>query len=150
MPKAKHYLLAGGVISALISALHVILALRPTLYAYVTADQESALAQMAEQGSSLIQIATVALALLFAIWALCAFSGAGLMRRLPLLRAALIAIGVIYILRALFLPTEINMVMTQGYPFRFVVFSTISLAAGLFYLIGTLYQGASLTLRRNP
>jgi hypothetical protein len=26
------------------------------------------------------------------------------------------AIGVIYILRALFLPLEINMVLTQGYP----------------------------------
>jgi hypothetical protein len=34
--------------------------------------------------------------------------------------------------------SEIRMVLTQGYPFRFVVFSTISLVAGLLYLIGTL------------
>jgi len=48
----------------------------------------------------------------------------------------LIAIGLIYILRALFIPTELNMVLKQGYPFRFVVFSTISLMAGLLYLTG--------------
>ena len=138
MVKPKQYLIAGGVISALISILHVILALKPELYSYISAGQESALAQMAEQGSSLTTIATVALALIFAIWAIYTFAGAGLIRPLPLLHAALIAIGVIYILRALFLPMEINMVVTQGYPFRFVVFSTVSLVAGLLYLVGIL------------
>jgi len=146
MVKPKHYLIAGGVISALISILHVVLALRPELYRYIGPGQESALAQMAEQGSSITTIATVALALIFAIWAIYAFSGAGLIGPLPLLRTALIAIGVIYILRALFLPSEINMVLTQGYPFRFVVFSTISLVAGLLYLIGVWKQRASLKL----
>jgi hypothetical protein len=91
---------------------------------------------MAEQGSSVTTMASVALALIFAIWAIYAFSGAGLIRLLPLLRAALIVIGTIYILRALFLPTEINMVANEGYPFRFVIFSIISLVAGLLYLIG--------------
>ena len=136
MGKPKPIRIAGGVISALISILHVILAVKPDLYRYVSPDQGSALAQIAGQGSSLIIIATVVLALIFAIWAIYAFSGAGLIVRLPLLRGALIAIGVIYILRALFLPSEINMVLTQGYPFRFVVFSTVSLVAGLLYLVG--------------
>jgi hypothetical protein len=138
MGKPRPILIAGGVISALISILHVILAVKPDLYRYVSPDQESALAQIAGQGSSLIIIATVVLALIFAIWAIYAFSGAGLIVRLPLLRLALIAIGVIYILRALFLPSEINMVLNQGYPFRFVVFSTVSLVAGLLYLVGIL------------
>ena len=138
MGKPKPILIAGGVISALISILHVILAVKPDLYRYVSPDQGSALAQIAGQGSSLIIIATVVLALIFAIWAIYAFSGAGLIVRLPLLRGALIAIGVIYILRALFLPSEINMVLTQGYPFRFVVFSTVLLVAGLLYLVGIL------------
>jgi len=138
MGKPRPILIAGGVISALISILHVILAVKPDLYRYVSPDQGSALAQIAGQGSSLIIIATVVLALIFAIWAIYAFSGAGLIVRLPLLRGALIAIGVIYILRALFLPSEINMVLTQGYPFRFVVFSTVLLVAGLLYLVGIL------------
>jgi len=144
MIKPQYSLLAGGVISALISILHFILALQPALYRHIIASQESALAKMAEQGSKPTTVATVVLTLIFAIWAAYAFSGAGLIHRLPLLRAALIANGVIYILRALFIPIEVNMVLNQGYPFRFVVFSTISLVAGLFYLIGIFFKTGSL------
>ena len=136
MIKPEHYLIAGGVVSTFISILHFILALKPALYRHISAGQKSVLAQMAEQGSKPTTVATVALALIFAIWAIYAFSGARLINPLPLLRAALIAIGVIYILRALFIPTELNMALNKGYPFRFVVFSTISLVAGLLYLIG--------------
>jgi hypothetical protein len=93
-------------------------------------------------------MATAILAVIFASWAIYAFAGAGLIRLLPLLHTTLIAIGVIYVLRALFLPTEINMVVTQGYPFRFVVFSAVSLVAGLLYLIGALKYRASLTFSR--
>jgi hypothetical protein len=148
MAKSNQYLIAGGVMSTLISVLHVVLAIYPTLYRYIGPDQ-SALTEMAEQGSSVTTIASVALALIFALWAIYAFSATGLIRPLPLLRTALIAIGVIYILRALFLLSEINMVLTQGYPFRFVVFSTISLVAGLLYLIGILKQRAFLTHGRK-
>ncbi len=144
MIKSKLYLVAGGVISALLSLLHLVLAVKPDYYRYITPGQESALSQMAEQGSSITTIASMVLALIFAIWAIFAFSGAGLIGRLPLLRAVLIAIGVVYLLRALFLPLEINMVLTQGYPFRFVIFSTISLLAGLLYLTGFWKQRASL------
>jgi len=69
-----------------------------------------------------------------------AFTGAGLIHPLPWLRAALIAIGLIYILRALSIPTEFNMALKQGYPLRFVIFSTISLMAGLLYLIWVIKQ----------
>ncbi len=145
----NHYLLAGGMMSALISALHIVLALAPGLYRYIGPDQ-SALTDMAAQGSSITTIVSAALALIFAIWALYAFSGAGLIGRLPLLRATLMVICAIYILRALFLPTEINMVLTEGYPFRFVVFSTISLVTGLLYLIGILKRRASLANGKKP
>ncbi len=136
MVRQKYFLIAGGAISALISILHTILATKPELYRYIVPGQESALSLMAEEGSNLTMIASIFLALIFALWALYAFSGAGLIGSLPLLRKAIIAIGVIYVLRSLFLPAEINMVLTQGYPLRFVVFSSISLAAGLLYLIG--------------
>jgi hypothetical protein len=138
MFSAKNLLIAGGVITALISLLHVVLAFRPELYRYFGPSQGSGLAQMAVEGSRGTTIATAVLALTFAIWAIYAFSGAGWMGALPLLRAVLIAIGVIYILRSLFVISEIRMVLTQGYPFRFVVFSTISLVVGLLYLIGAL------------
>jgi putative oxidoreductase len=141
MAKANYYLIAGGVISALISIFHVLLVLNPGLFSYISPDQESGLAQM---GFMLLVIPTFILALIFAIWTLYAFSGAGLIRQLPRLRTALIVIGVIYILRALFLPFEINMVLIQGYPFRFVVFSSISLLAGLLYLLGVYKLRTSL------
>jgi hypothetical protein len=64
------------------------------------------------------------------------WSGAGLIRPMPLLRTALILIGAIYLLRSLVIVTEISMVQSQGYPFQFVVFSAISLVAGLLYLLG--------------
>jgi hypothetical protein len=43
-----------------------------------------------------------------------------------------------YVLRSLMLPSELLKVLLQGYPFRFLVFSSGSLAAGLLYLVGTL------------
>lgn len=136
MIKPGRYLIAGGIVSTLISSLHFILAFKPGLYKHISAGQESALAQMAEQGSRPTTVAAIALALLFAIWAAYAFSGARWIKPLPLLRAALIAMGVIYMVRALVIPIELNMILTGGYPFRFVVFSTISLVAGLLYLVG--------------
>ena len=147
MSKSNQYLIAGGVMSALISLLHIILAVYPSLYRYIGPDQ-SALTEMAEQGSSITTIVSVVLAFLFAIWAIYAFSGSGLIRPLPLLRFALVAICVIYILRALFLLSEINMVLNQGYPFRFIVFSTISLVAGLLYLFGILRRNRYMTRTR--
>lgn len=139
MGKQNYYLITGGVISGLISILHVFMAFNPGFYQYIV------IGQLPEQSFTLISIATALLALVFAIWAIYAFSGAGLIGRLHMLRKALIAIGVIYILRSLFLFTEINLVLTQGYPFRFTIFSTISLVTGLLYLIGILKQRASFT-----
>lgn len=143
MSRSNRYLIAGGVMSTLISLLHVFLAVFPELYRFIGPDR-SALTEMATQGSSITTFVSVVLALLFAIWALYAFSGAGLIPPFPLLRFALILISAIYLLRALFLLSEIGMVLNQGYPFRFIVFSAISLAAGLLYLIGILRRGTAV------
>jgi hypothetical protein len=147
MTRSQHYLTADGVICALISALHMILALKPALYRYISAGQQSALVQMAEQGSGPTTIATVALALIFAVWAVYAFSGARLIGRLPLMRAVLITIAVIHLVRALALPSEINMALNQGYPVRFSVYSVISLVAGMLFLIGVWLQRGSALAR---
>jgi len=128
--------MVGGFISAVISFLHVILAIKPELYGVIAPSQASALSQMAVQGSSITTIFSVAIALVFAVWTVYALSGAGILRQLPLLRPALITIGAIYFLRSLFLPTEIKMVLTEEAPVRIVLYSTISLVAGMFYLIG--------------
>jgi putative oxidoreductase len=128
-------LLLGGVASLLIVLLHLALALRPQWYRHFGADE---LAQMHEQGSRFTVLVTLGLAWIFAVWGIYALSGAGMIEQLPLLRSVLIAIGVIYVLRSLMLPSELFKVLLRGYPLRFVVFSTGSLAAGLLHLIGTL------------
>jgi hypothetical protein len=114
---------------------HVTLAIRPQAYRYCDAAE---LAQLHEQGSPFTVLVTIGLALMFAAWGAYTLSGAGVIRQLPLMRTVLIAIGAIYILRSFMLPSELVKVLTSGYPFRFVVFSTGSLAIGLLYLVGTL------------
>lgn len=94
--------------------------------------------QLHEQGSPFTVLVTLGLALMFAAWVAYALSGAGVIRPLPLLQAVLIVIGVIYILRSFMLPSELVAVLKSEQSFRFVAFSTGSLAAGLLYLVGTL------------
>ena len=135
MNLSSYCLVLGAGASFFNTLLHVALAIRPQLYRYCGADE---LAQLHEQGSPFTVLVTSGLALLFAAWGAYALSGAGMIGQLPLLRAMLITIGVIYVLRSLMLPSELVQVLTSGYPFRFIVFSTGSLVMGLFYLVGTL------------
>lgn len=63
------------------------------------------MARLAESGSSYPAVVTLLIACILFIWALYALSGAGLIRRLPLLRAVLSAIAAVYLLRGFaFLP----------------------------------------------
>jgi hypothetical protein len=135
MNTSAYCLILGGVASLLIAGLHVGLAFRPQWYRYFGADE---LVQLHEQGSRFPALVTIGLALMFIGWGAYALSGVGLFRPLPLPRASLIAIGVIYVLRSVMLPSELLKVLLRGYPLRFVVFSGGSLTAGLLYLVGTL------------
>lgn len=108
----------------------------------------SPLGSLAAEGPLGVRVVTAALALVFATWALYAASGAELVRPLPLLRPALVVIGVVYLLRGLAILAEIDMVRTQGYPPRFILYSTISLAAGLLYLAGVWRRGGGVSSMR--
>jgi hypothetical protein len=81
-------------------------------------------------------LVTLAIATMLAAWALYAFSGAGLIRRLPLLRTALVLISAIYLLRAAaLLPL---LILRPGAVDSFaIVSSLVALAYGLAYAIGT-------------
>ena len=113
--------------------LHVFLVFRPQAYHYFGAGE---LTELAEKGSPFTTLVTAGLVLMFAIWGVYALSGADVVKPLPLLRAVLIAIGVIYVLRGLFLPFELVQVIRGDQSLRFIVFSAISLAVGVLYLIG--------------
>lgn len=60
-----------------------------------------AMALMSEQGLWYPAVVTACIATLLFVWSLYAFSGAGLIRRLPLLKTALLVIGAIFLLRGL-------------------------------------------------
>jgi hypothetical protein len=86
---------------------------------------------------------TLAIAALLTIWSLYAFSVAGIIRRLPLLRTALILISAVYLLRA-FALLPILILRPQLVDTFAVVSSLIVLCYGSAYAIGTLTQWSAL------
>lgn len=138
----------AGLLSAAIAALHLaIIALGGPAYRYFGAGEE--LARLAEQGSPLPALVTVVLALIFAVWAAYAFAAAGLPRRLPLLRTGLIAIGAIYTLRGILVVPQVWFISSGRalVPPRDIVFSLVSLVAGVAYLVGTKQAWGRLSRR---
>lgn len=73
----------------------------PAWYRFFGAGER--LAQGVERGALMPHVITFGIAALLATWAAYAFSGAGLIGRLPLLKLALIAITAVYLLRGLVL-----------------------------------------------
>lgn len=141
--KINQYLTLAGIGSGLVSILHVaIISGGPNWYRFFGAGE--GMAQLAEKGSNYPAIITSLIALIFAIWALYAFSGAGVIRQLPLLKPFLIAISIIFIIRGLF---GIPLFIYLDDPYLneleenmiFMIFSSvISLALGLIYFKGFL------------
>jgi hypothetical protein len=134
-------LVLAAILSFAIALLHLaIIFLGPNAYVYFGAAD---LGAMEAQGSRIPDLLTLVLVAVFALFGLYALSGAGVIRRLPLLAAGLVAIGSIYTLRGLVvIPDLIRLVQGAGYPLRQTVFSAVSLAIGLAYLIGTVRRWA--------
>lgn len=133
--KSNGWLIAGGVLSLVASALHIgCIVGGADWYRFFGAGED--MARLAEQGSIGPAIITLAISIILAIWAAYAFAGAGMLRRLPLMRAALVAISLVYLGRGLilfplllFAPREVD---------AFVVWSSlIVLAYGVTYALGT-------------
>jgi len=128
--------------SAAVALLHFAIALfGPAWYRWFGAPS---LAAKIEAGAALVPILlTIAVALVFVVWAGYALSGAGVIRRWPLLRAALYTIAVIYLLRGVQVVPEVVAVARGGIPVRFAVFSAFSAVAGAVYLWGVIRIGHS-------
>ncbi len=96
-----------------------------------------AIAAAAERGSPVPALLTFGIATVLGIWAAYAFSGAGRIRKLPLLRTGLVVIGAIYLLRgsALLVPTGLG--RPDLSPAFIFWSSAIVLVYGLAYAIGT-------------
>lgn len=133
---ANPLLLAAAALSAIAALLHVgCILFGPPWYRFFGAGEQ--MARLAAAGSPVPALITAGIATLLALWAAYALSGAGVIRRFPLLRPALFTIAGIYLLRGLaglalaaFAPGE-----------RSVAFwcwsSLICLGIGALYLAGT-------------
>jgi hypothetical protein len=93
---------------------------------------------------------TLAIATMVAIWAAYAFAGARLIRRLPLMRTALVAISAIYLARGLliFSPSSFNRPDLSP-EFKFWS-SLIVLVYGIVHAVGTWRAWASLSRKEVP
>ena len=93
-------LLIGGGLTALASLLHVAIILSgPSWYRFFGAGER--MARLASRGAVYPTVLTAAIAVVLGIWSLYAYSGAGLIRRLPLLRPTLAAIAAVYFIRGI-------------------------------------------------
>lgn len=97
------FLICAGILSALAALLHLgCIAFGAPWYRFVGAGEQ--MAQMASAGHWYPTVSALVIAGVLSVWSLYAFSGAGLVRRLPLLRVALCLVTGIYLIRGLAFP----------------------------------------------
>jgi hypothetical protein len=140
----NQWLKLGGILSFAVALLHVIIIfVGASAYRYFSAGE--GMAKAAESGSAFPAVLTLVLAAVFATWGFYGLSGAGVIRRLPLLKIALILIGAVYTLRGVAVFQQFFQIVTSSEVApREIVFSLVSLVIGLAYLIGTVTSWRSL------
>ncbi len=138
-------LLVAAALSGLAAALHIaIILFGAAWYRFFGAGDR--MADLAASGHWFPSLLASLIALVLAVWALYALSGAGIIRSLPLLRTALCFITAVYLLRGvagiplLVLPSQ------QGALF-WLWSSALALAFGLVHLRGLLQVWPRLSLK---
>ena len=143
--KPDRWLIAGGVLSAAAAALHLaVIAGGPDWYRFFGAGE--GMARMAERGMAYPVVVTLSIALILAIWAAYAFAGAGLIRRLPMMRTALVLISCVYVLRGLMLAPLLA--LKPEFVDSFAIWSSlIVLVYGIAYAVGTWRAWPALSVK---
>jgi hypothetical protein len=136
------FLVIAGILSATAALLHIgCIYYGAPWYRFFGAGEEMAL--LAEKGSIQPTLITSGIVVVLGIWSLYAFSAAGVIVRLPLIRLALLLITSIYLLRGIAGFFLINSPMGRT-PEFWVWSSLICLGFGLIHLIGLKQQWVSL------
>jgi hypothetical protein len=130
----NHALIIAAVLSAIGALLHVAcIAGGPAWYRFFGAGERMATA--AERGEWWPAMATLGITLVLLAWAAYALSAAGMLPALPLLKAGIVAITAVYLLRGLILFPVLALKPAQVTPF-IVWSSLICLGYGLVHLWG--------------
>ncbi len=139
------WLTVGGWLSVAAALLHIACIFGgPEWYRFLGAGEN--MARAAERGEAMPALVTLVVAVILAIWAAYAFSGAGRLPPLPLLRTGLVVISAIYLLRGLVV-VPIVLFRPQGLTPFGVWSSLIVLAFGIVYALGTWQAWPSLSNR---
>ena len=146
MKTGDRLLLSAGVLTGAASLLHVGIILGgPDWYRFFGAGER--MARFAARGSPYPAVVTLGIAAVLAVWALYALSGAGVIRRLPLLRPALGLIAAIFLARGLL---GVPLVLLVEHPYAaelrakmtfMVVTSAVCILLGVCYAVGTVAAG---------
>ena len=129
---AQRALRIGGWTNIVLAAGHVV----GLIWAYSVfraVGIEEDMRRLAEQGAALPYVVTLIVAGGFLVFGLYGLSGAGVVRRLPLLRAALVSIAVVYVLRGTLLG---GLGAVAAGDVAQIAFAAIALAIGLCYAYG--------------
>jgi hypothetical protein len=138
-------LIFGGVMSTLAALLHIAIIIGgPEWYQFFGAGRD--MVELAERGSWIPAIITFCMMLILLAWGLYAFSGAGLIRRLPLLKTGLVAISAIYLIRGL-LPFTVLAIAPDLRHQLHLSSSLVCLLIGAAYAIGTKQRWGELSPR---
>lgn len=127
-------LIIAATLSAIAAVLHLAcIAFGASWYRFFGAGEE--IASLAEQGSAIPTIITSFIALVLFVWSAYALAAAGVIRKLPLMRTALILITSIYLMRGI---GGLFFIANPGgnTPEFMLWSSSICIVFGLFYLVG--------------
>jgi hypothetical protein len=144
--KRNPWLIVGGCLSLAAALLHLaVIGGGPDWYRFFGAGEE--MARAAEQGRWMPHLLTIGIAAVLTVWGLYAFAGAGLIRRLPLMRTALVVISLIYLARGLLIIPIMMSVSLAEAPFDYWS-SLIVLVYGICYAVGTWLAWPHLSKRK--
>lgn len=138
----NRFLIAGAALSGVAALAHLgCIIFGASWYRFLGAGES--MAQMASSGHWYPTAVTSVIAAILFIWALYALSGAGVIRRLPLLRVVLCAITAVYALRGLAFVLLVPLFPGNSLSF-WLVSSGICLAFGIVHFAGVRKSWASL------
>lgn len=136
------FLIIAGALSAVVAILHIVcIYFGAPWYRFFGAGEQMAL--LAERGSIQPTLITSGIVLVLSIWSIYAFSAAGVIVRLPLLRLALILITFIYLLRGVAGFFLVSSPMGRS-PEFWMWSSLICLSFGIIHFIGLKQQWSNL------
>ncbi|MDT3297235.1 hypothetical protein Q4Q57_19090 [Shewanella sp. SP2S2-6] len=136
------FLIIAGALSAVVAILHIgCIYFGAPWYRFFGAGEQMAL--LAELGSIQPTLITSGIVLVLSIWSIYAFSAAGVIVRLPLLRLALILITFIYLLRGVAGFFLVSSPMGRS-PEFWMWSSLICLSFGIIHFIGLKQQWSNL------